>query len=62
MLPIPDVPAAMSFPSSIRSALVHATMIDTPAELCVNVPGPRGKIVLESVEFDAGSGSADGSV
>jgi len=61
MLPIPDEPAAISFPSSIKSAFVHATMIGTPAELCVNVPGPRGRIVFVRVEL-VGSGSVEGSV
>ena len=33
ILPIPDVPAAISLPSSIMSAFVQATIIGTPAEL-----------------------------
>lgn len=62
MLPIPEAPATISFPSSIKSAFVHATMIGTPAALCEKVPGPRGSIVLERVELEAGRGSDDGSV
>lgn len=61
MLPIPDVPATISLPSSIKSALVQTTIIGTPAELCVKVPGPRGNNVLESVEFELGKGSLVGS-
>lgn len=63
MAPIPDTPApTRSLPSSIRSALVHTTMIDSPAELWVSVPGPNGNTVFE-VRFDVvGSESADGSV
>lgn len=61
--PIPDAPApTRSLPSSIKSAFVHTTMIGTPAELCVSVPGPNGNTVFE-VKFDvAGNESADGSV
>lgn len=33
ILPIPDVPATMSLPSSIRSAFVQATIIGIPAKL-----------------------------
>jgi hypothetical protein len=61
ILPIPDAPAAISFPSSIRSAFVQATIMGMPAVLCVNVPGPSGKRVLDRVEL-AGSGSVEGSV
>jgi hypothetical protein len=59
--PIPDAPATRSLLSSIRSAFVHATIIGTPAELWVKVPGPRGNKVLDRVE-DGGVGSGDGSV
>ena len=48
--------------SSIRSAFVHATMIGTPAALCVRVPGPSGNSVVLEIEEVAGSGSAEGSV
>ena len=61
MLPIPDAPAAISLPSSIKSAFVHATMIGTPAELWVSIPGPRGRIVFDRVEL-VGSGSVKGSM
>ena len=60
--PIPDAPApTRSLLSSIKSALVHATMIGTPAALCVNVPGPSGRIVPCSVLDVAGRGSVEGS-
>lgn len=58
--PIPDGPAARSLLSSIKSAFVHATIIGTPDELWVNVPGPRGSNVEDTVEV-VGSGSLEGS-
>ena len=47
--------------SSMRSAFVHATMMGTPAALCVNVPDPSGNTVADMVAV-AGIGSAVGSV
>ena len=63
MPPIPDAPApTRSVLSSIKSAFVHATIMGTPAVLCVNVPWPNGSIVPWRALDDARSGSADGSV
>ena len=59
--PMPEGPEPMmSFPSSIKSAFVHTTMMGTPAELWVSVPGPKGSKVADTAEV-AGNGSADGS-
>ena len=60
--PMLDAPAAMSWPSSIWSALAHTTIIGTPAELWVRVPDPRGNKVFDNAVFVAGNGSAEGSV
>ena len=61
--PIPDAPApTRSVLSSIKSALVHATMMGTPAVLCVNVPGPNGRMVPWRALDVARIGSEDGSV
>ena len=60
--PIPEAPAPItSLPSSMRSALVHVTIIGTPPILCVSVPGPKGRTAPGSVEL-AGRGSDEGSV
>jgi hypothetical protein len=62
MPPMPDAPVPRSLPpSSIKSALVHTTIMGTPAELCVRVPGPSGSTVLPDMEDTAGAGSIDGS-
>lgn len=63
MAPIAEAPGPSISPfSSIKSAFVQATMIGTPAALCVSVPGLSGsKVVLDRVEL-AGSGSEEGSV
>jgi hypothetical protein len=37
-------------------------MMGTPAALCVNVPGPSGRMVPCSALDVAGRGSVDGSV
>lgn len=66
MPPIPLGPAfRLSGVSSMRSALVHTTIIGTPAELCVSVPWARGRRVAADMELPASgraAGSVDGSV
>ena len=47
---MPDGPAVGSVTSSIRSDFVQAMIMGTPEELCVKVPGPRGRRVLLRVD------------
>ena len=60
---VPKTPAlTRSVLWSIKSALVHATMVGTPAVFYENVPWPNGSVVPWRALSVSRSGLADGSV